>query len=421
MSPRDDFTRRGSGNHQSRGNGSNYRYRQSGGTYRHAGGPSGGPSSGRSPQRRPDRRRKRRLKLIHPERFIAFLAILALIIVAVVTAAGRSSSGKVKQEASSSEPAIQEIKPQTSQATQSSQTAVSVPATNIESFGKQLAAYMAAVLNTNMDNLSTQRLLSSQEESSETARPDLSQYKYIVVIDAAGGGVDKGNYNGDCVEKDITLDVALKMQQYLSAKNPDYFFALTRDRDENRTDAQRLTIAEGYHADLIISLHVNASDLEMGGTTASYWTDIDLNSQDDQGDTSSDDSNQIVPEDNEARQQECAQLADSLMQAAADGIGTWSRGEVSIETDQLLQVKVPAVNVYLGFCTYDFDKELMMDEANRQAAAEKMGDVILAYADAHKRSGEESVSTEPADLTFSDDESSLPESLEESSSAAAGN
>ncbi|HCA34662.1 MAG TPA: hypothetical protein DEP00_06345 [Lachnospiraceae bacterium] len=410
MSPRNDFTRRGSGNYQSRGNGSNYRYRQ-----------SGGSSSGRSPQRRPDRRRKRRLKLIHPERFIAFLAILALIIVAIVTAAGRSSSGKAKQEASSSEPAIQEIKPQASQAAQSSQTAVSVPATNIESFGKQLAAYMAAVLNTNMDNLSTQRLLSSQEESSETAGTDLSQYKYIVVIDAAGGGVDKGNYNGDCVEKDITLDVALKMQQYLSAKNPDYFFALTRDRDENRTDAQRLTIAEGYHADLIISLHVNASDLEMGGTTASYWTDIDLNGQDDQGDTSSDDSNQIVPEDNEARQQECAQLADSLMQAAADGIGTWSRGEVSIETNQLLEVKVPAVNVYLGFCTYDFDKELMMDEANRQAAAEKMGDVILAYADAHKRSGEESVSTEPADLTFSDDESSLPESLEESSSAAAGN
>ena len=388
MSPRNDFTRRGSGNYQSRGNGSNYRYRQ-----------SGGSSSGRSPQRRPDRRRKRRLKLIHPERFIAFLAILALIIVAIVTAAGRSSSGKAKQEASSSEPAIQEIKPQASQAAQSSQTAVSVPATNIESFGKQLAAYMAAVLNTNMDNLSTQRLLSSQEESSETAGTDLSQYKYIVVIDAAGGGVDKGNYNGDCVEKDITLDVALKMQQYLSAKNPDYFFALTRDRDENRTDAQRLTIAEGYHADLIISLHVNASDLEMGGTTASYWTDIDLNGQDDQGDTSSDDSNQIVPEDNEARQQECAQLADSLMQAAADGIGTWSRGEVSIETNQLLEVKVPAVNVYLGFCTYDFDKELMMDEANR----------------------EESVSTEPADLTFSDDESSLPESLEESSSAAAGN
>jgi len=410
MSPRNDFTRRGSGNYQSRGNGSNYRYRQ-----------SGGSSSGRSPQRRPDRRRKRRLKLIHPERFIAFLAILALIIVAIVTAAGRSSSGKAKQEASSSEPAIQEIKPQASQAAQSSQTAVSVPATNIESFGKQLAAYMAAVLNTNMDNLSTQRLLSSQEESSETAGTDLSQYKYIVVIDAAGGGVDKGNYNGDCVEKDITLDVALKMQQYLSAKNPDYFFALTRDRDENRTDAQRLTIAEGYHADLIISLHVNASDLEVVGTTTSYWTDIDLNGQDDQGDTSSDDSNQIVPEDNEARQQECAQLADSLMQAAADGIGTWSRGEVSIETNQLLEVKVPAVNVYLGFCTYDFDKELMMDEANRQAAAEKMGDVILAYADAHKRSGEESVSTEPADLTFSDDESSLPESLEESSSAAAGN
>ena len=410
MSPRNDFTRRGSGNYQSRGNGSNYRYRQ-----------SGGSSSGRSPQRRPDRRRKRRLKLIHPERFIAFLAILALIIVAIVTAAGRSSSGKAKQEASSSEPAIQEIKPQASQAAQSSQTAVSVPATNIESFGKQLAAYTAAVLNTIMDNLSTQRLLSSQEESSETAGTDLSQYKYIVVIDAAGGGVDKGNYNGDCVEKDITLDVALKMQQYLSAKNPDYFFALTRDRDENRTDAQRLTIAEGYHADLIISLHVNASDLEMGGTTASYWTDIDLNGQDDQGDTSSDDSNQIVPEDNEARQQECAQLADSLMQAAADGIGTWSRGEVSIETNQLLEVKVPAVNVYLGFCTYDFDKELMMDEANRQAAAEKIGDVILAYADAHKRSGEESVSTEPADLTFSDDESSLPESLEESSSAAAGN
>ena len=410
MSPRNDFTRRGSGNYQSRGNGSNYRYRQ-----------SGGSSSGRSPQRRPDRRRKRRLKLIHPERFIAFLAILALIIVAIVTAAGRSSSGKAKQEASSSEPAIQEIKPQASQAAQSSQTAVSVPATNIESFGKQLAAYKAAVLNTIMDNLSTQRLLSSQEESSETAGTDLSQYKYIVVIDAAGGGVDKGNYNGDCVEKDITLDVALKMQQYLSAKNPDYFFALTRDRDENRTDAQRLTIAEGYHADLIISLHVNASDLEMGGTTASYWTDIDLNGQDDQGDTSSDDSNQIVPEDNEARQQECAQLADSLMQAAADGIGTWSRGEVSIETNQLLEVKVPAVNVYLGFCTYDFDKELMMDEANRQAAAEKIGDVILAYADAHKRSGEESVSTEPADLTFSDDESSLPESLEESSSAAAGN
>lgn len=368
---------------------------------------------------RRSRKRKRR-KLIHPERFVTFLVILVLLIVLIAVSCGRSSSQKTDQQASSSEPVIQEIKPESKpdRQAQTSQTAVSVPSTNVESFSKQLAACMAAVLDTNMDNVSTQRLLSSQEESSETAGPDLSQYKYIVVIDAAGGGIDKGNVNGDCVEKDITLDVALKMQQYLSGKNPDYFFALTRDRDENRTDAQRLTIAEGYHADLIISLHVNASDLEMGGTTASYWTDIDLNSQIDQGngDGGSDSSDEIVPEDNASRQQACAELADSLMQAAADGIGTWSRGEVSIETNQLLEVKVPAVNVYLGFCTYDFDKELMMDEANRQAAAEKMGDVILAYADAHKRSSEESGPTGPADLTFSGDESSLPENLEESSS-----
>lgn len=92
----------------------------------------------------------------------------------------------------------------------------------------------------------------------------------IIVIDAGHGGVDSGANNSYILEKDINLDVALKLQKRLEASGAKVIMTRTEDvelsriKKFNRTRyladlTYRLNIINNSSAHMFISIHANSN------------------------------------------------------------------------------------------------------------------------------------------------------------------
>lgn len=78
-----------------------------------------------------------------------------------------------------------------------------------------------------------------------------------VVIDAGHGGKDPGAIVGKAREKDIVLDIALRLGNYIKEKLPDVKIVYTRSTDVFVPLFERSVIANKNNADLFISIHAN--------------------------------------------------------------------------------------------------------------------------------------------------------------------
>ncbi|WP_424493653.1 N-acetylmuramoyl-L-alanine amidase family protein [Salinimicrobium sp. GXAS 041] len=89
--------------------------------------------------------------------------------------------------------------------------------------------------------------------------------KFVVVLDAGHGGDDPGNRGNGYFEKDIALNIVLKIGAELE-KLPDVEVIYTRKTDVFVTLAGRAEIANDADADLFISVHCNAHNSQASGT-----------------------------------------------------------------------------------------------------------------------------------------------------------
>lgn len=96
--------------------------------------------------------------------------------------------------------------------------------------------------------------------------------KVIIVIDAGHGGSDPGTtspYEDGFYEKEITLDIALKVRDYLTETGIPVI--MTRESDVRLAESQRedlllrAQLANDHNATLFVSIHVNAYDLKYPG------------------------------------------------------------------------------------------------------------------------------------------------------------
>ena len=84
--------------------------------------------------------------------------------------------------------------------------------------------------------------------------------KFVVVIDAGHGGSDTGAIENGVREKDINLQVALKLGALINKKLKDTEVIYTRDNDRFISLQNRADIANKAKADLFISIHCNSVD-----------------------------------------------------------------------------------------------------------------------------------------------------------------
>lgn len=100
-----------------------------------------------------------------------------------------------------------------------------------------------------------------------------------VVIDAGHGGFDPGAIGKSGLrEKDITLDIAKRLQQKLEATEKKQAF-LTRTDDYFVPLAERTIIANQYRADLFISVHINANPKQDPSGSETYFCSEQASSQ----------------------------------------------------------------------------------------------------------------------------------------------
>jgi N-acetylmuramoyl-L-alanine amidase len=91
-----------------------------------------------------------------------------------------------------------------------------------------------------------------------------------VVLDPGHGGKDPGSSGFGLVEKDLTLDLAQRVEKILVGKG--ISVDLTRRTDEFVEFEERARIANASPDTILVSLHFNAhTDRSISGTETLYW------------------------------------------------------------------------------------------------------------------------------------------------------
>ena len=93
--------------------------------------------------------------------------------------------------------------------------------------------------------------------------------KFILIIDPGHGGKDPGCIGQKNVkEKDVVLDIALKLGNYIENNNKDVKVVYTRKTDIYLTLKERARIANKNKGDLFISIHADAIPAGKNSSTA---------------------------------------------------------------------------------------------------------------------------------------------------------
>jgi N-acetylmuramoyl-L-alanine amidase len=216
---------------------------------------------------------------------------------------------------------------------------------------------------------------------------------HTIVIDAGHGGRDPGAIGlGGLKEKDVTLDLAQRMQTRLTRWG--FRVVMTRAGDETLDLSQRTARAESGSGDVFLSLHVNAAPRPGAAGIETYYLDeTDERHSDDVAAR----ENGVSPEQSDTLQRTLAQMRVSEVsvrsaQLAKQVHGAILRGlrsrygateDLGIRKGPfyvLFLSTMPAVLVEVGFATNPRDAERLRDEAYLELLADRISSGLMAYA-----------------------------------------
>lgn len=171
-----------------------------------------------------------------------------------------------------------------------------------------------------------------------------------IVVDPGHGGSDPGATCGNVQEKDLTLDIGLKLKSLLEQSGARVL--MTRDKDISVNLYTRSGIANEINADIFISVHINAGDsASASGTETLYYPDP-----------------------------EKKLLAQAIQKAMVQSLGLADRGIV--ERPGLVvtrETRMPSALAEVAFITNSNDRALLLTDDFRQKAAEGIMDGIINY------------------------------------------
>ncbi len=174
-----------------------------------------------------------------------------------------------------------------------------------------------------------------------------------VVIDAGHGGKDVGAIGGGINEKDITLDVAKRVEKLLKQKGCSV--VMTRDDDTYVSLQDRVSISENANPDIFVSIHVNSSVRpEITGVETHYY------------------------------HQESIALAQTVHSSLASAVQSPNRGLFKSKFYVINHTTSPAILVEIGFISNSDERNQLVGEKRKQATAKAIADGVQNYFKQYK-------------------------------------
>lgn len=227
--------------------------------------------------------------------------------------------------------------------------------------------------------------------SSVGGQPGLSVRR--VFIDAGHGGRDPGTIHNDVVERDITLDIALRLGRLLEDNGLEVVYSRRKNVYVNLRD--RTARANRSGADLFISVHVNAHENRGINGLETYYLDISrdpravrvASQENSRNDRNLGDVQNMLPDGLlSVRQYESRRLAadiqrQSLARLKKRGYSVRDNGTRAAPFIVLLGARMPCVLVEVGYCSHPGEASKLRDARYRAILAEGLAEGILSYGE----------------------------------------
>jgi N-acetylmuramoyl-L-alanine amidase/type II secretory pathway predicted ATPase ExeA len=215
-----------------------------------------------------------------------------------------------------------------------------------------------------------------------------------IAIDPGHGGYDTGTMGPHgLLEKDLCLDVALRLGQLIKENLPGAEVVYTRKDDRHVSLEERTAIANDANADLFVSIHANSSDSREARGVETFYLSLatsresrDLASREN---ALAESSLHNLPDliKKIARNEkltESKEFAMDVQQALAKQLQLVSRQESNRGVKQapfvvLTGANMPAVLSEISFVSNTSDEGLLLESSQRQRIAEGLYRGVTAY------------------------------------------
>ena len=213
----------------------------------------------------------------------------------------------------------------------------------------------------------------------QTARHRKTEPFALVVLDPGHGGTDSGAMAGSMLEKELTLDIAQRVERLLSTQS--VATLMTRVGDSYVSLADRAALANRTKDAIFVSIHLNegarpmatgvetyfASQQTTGGPRLASWLPFLQSISSDQPNI------------------ESQSLAGFIQQELVTRTRANNRGTKAEQFYVLANVRHPAVLVEGGFLTNKDDIQRLNDANYREALATAISSGIMKYRETLKQ------------------------------------
>lgn len=232
----------------------------------------------------------------------------------------------------------------------------------------------------------------SEDEGRESV-PTKEAGVSVIVVDAGHGGVEMGAKGpSGLLEKEVTLDMAKRLQAGLS-KRLGVRVLLTRDSDKQVALDDRTAMANHERADLFLSIHVNASPATKARGAETYF--LSYQATDDEARAAAALENNTIgvetPPGSEALGMvlwdlaqsqylsESSKLAEAIQRNLNELLHIESRGVKQAPFKVLMGATMPAVLVEIGFITNPQEESRLKDSTYRENIAQAIIESVAAF------------------------------------------
>jgi len=217
-----------------------------------------------------------------------------------------------------------------------------------------------------------------------------------IVIDPGHGGIEtgaKGKFGA--LEKDVTLDIGLKLKAIIE-RNLAFRVFLTRDKDTDVSLENRSALANNHKADLFISIHANGSPRKNSHGSETYF--LSRNATDEESrrlaylENTSGALEGRIEEDGEddvklilwdlaqtAYLKQSSQLAERIQAGLNTLLGTTNRGVKQAPFKVLTGAACPAVLVETAFISNPEEERALGTEAFQESVAQAIYLSLVEY------------------------------------------